>query len=107
MWDFSNQKVQPIPDHPHGERPKRAAEAFVPNPKLRFMEQCREVMRYRHLSPRTEEAYLQWIRRFIVWSGKRHPKEMGGPEVRCFLTHLAVERDVAVATQNQALHPMR
>jgi hypothetical protein len=56
------------------------------------MEQCHEVMRYRHLSHRTEETYLHWIRRFIVWSGKRHPKEMGGPEVRGFLTHLGVDR---------------
>jgi len=68
------------------------------------MEQCREVMRYRHSAPRTEETYLQWIRRFIVWSGKRHPQEMGPVEVRGFLTHLAAERNVAVATQAQALN---
>jgi hypothetical protein len=46
------------------------------------MDQCREVMRYRHLALRTEETYLQRIRRFIVWSGKRHPQEMGAVEVR-------------------------
>jgi hypothetical protein len=51
-------------------------------PKLRFMDSCREVMRHRHLALRTEETYLQWIRRFIVWSGKRHPQEMGAVEVR-------------------------
>ena len=78
----------------------------MPNPKLRFMDQCREVMRYRHLAKRSEEAYLHWIRRFIVWSGERHPKEMGAVEVRAFLTHLAAERDVAVATQAQALNAL-
>jgi hypothetical protein len=59
------------------------------------------------MSGRTEESYVDWIRRFIVWSGKRHPREMGTEEVRGFLTHLAVERKVAAATQNQALHPVR
>ncbi len=98
--------MQSIPPTGPEHGPTRALEAFVPNPKLRFMEQCREVMRYRHLSPRTEEAYLHWIRRFIVWSGKRHPREMGAPEVRGFLTHLAAERNVAVATQNQALNAL-
>jgi hypothetical protein len=45
-------------------------------------------MRFRHFSPRTEEAYVHWIRRFILWSGKRHPQEMGATEVRAFLTDL-------------------
>ena len=57
----------------------------------------------RHYSPRTGEAYLQWIKRFIVFSGKRHPRELGAPEVTAFLSHLAVEGHVAAATQNQAL----
>ena len=52
---------------------------------------------------RTEEAYVQWIRRFIVWNGRRHPEEMGTVEVRAFLTHLAAERNVGASTQNQAL----
>ena len=69
---------------------------FVPNPKLRFLDQCREVCRFKQMSGRTEESYVDWIRRFIVWSGKRHPREMGTDEVRGFLTYLAA------ATQNQA-----
>jgi integron integrase len=79
---------------------------FIPNPKLRFLDQCREVLRFKQLAHRTEESYMDWIRRFIVWSGKRHPREMGTDEVRGFLTHLAVERKVAAATQNQALNAL-
>lgn len=79
---------------------------FVPNPKLRFLEQCQEVMRFQHLAIRTEQSYLDWIRRFIVWNGKRHPREMGADEVRAFLGHLASERNVAASTQNQALNAL-
>lgn len=61
-------------------------------------------MRTLHYSIRTEEAYVQWIRRFIVFHGKRHPAEMGEAEVRAFLSHLAVECGVAASTQNQALN---
>jgi len=57
----------------------------VPNPKLKFMEQCREVMRFDRLALRTEEAYLQWIKRFIFFHGKRHPKDMGEPEVEAMV----------------------
>ena len=60
-------------------------------------------MRLKHLSRRTEEAYEAWIRRFIRFHGRRHPREMGKQEVEAFLTHLAVERNVAPSTQNQAL----
>ena len=81
-------------------------ERFIPNPKLRFLDQCREVLRFRQMAYRTEQTYVDWIRRFIVWSGKRHPREMGSPEVRAFLTHLAAERNVAAATQNQALNAL-
>lgn len=58
------------------------------------------------MARRTEEAYVDWIRRFIVWSGKRHPRDMGTAEVRGFLTYLAAERNVAAATQNQALNAL-
>ncbi len=86
-----------------GERLHRPLERLVPNPKLKFLEQCREVMRFHRLALRTEEAYLQWIKRFVFFHGKRHPKEMGEPEVQAFLTHLAADRLVAASTQNQAL----
>jgi integrase len=55
------------------------------------------------MSPRTEEAYVTWIRQFILFHGKRHPDDMGEPEVSAFLTMLAVERHVSASTQNQAL----
>lgn len=79
---------------------------LVPNPKLRLRQQVREVMRFAHYAIRTEEAYWQWIRRFILFHAKRHPKEMGDAEVHAFLTHLAVDGQVAVATQNQALNAL-
>ena len=81
-------------------------ELLVPNPKLRLREQLREVMRFKHYSLRTEETYWGWIRQFILFHGKRHPREMGEGEVHVFLTYLATERAVAVATQNQALNAL-
>jgi integron integrase len=69
----------------------------------RLLDQVRDAIRRRGYSYRTEEAYVQWIRRFIYFSGKRHPAKLGESEVTAFLNHLASERDVAAATQNQAL----
>jgi integron integrase len=69
----------------------------------RLFESLKAAIETRHYSRRTGEAYLQWIKRFIVFSGKRHPRELGAPEVMAFLSHLAVEGQVAAATQNQAL----
>lgn len=69
-------------------------------PKL--LDQLREILRLRHYSLRTEEAYVDWARRFILFHDKRHPKDMGGEEVQAFLTHLAVDRKVSPSTQNQA-----
>jgi integron integrase len=63
----------------------------------------REAIRVKHYSIRTEEAYCDWIKRFILFHGKRHPKDMAEPEISAFLTHLAVNRNVAASTQNQAL----
>ena len=124
-----------------------ATAGFIPNPKARLLDQVREVMRFHHYSLRTEEAYLQWVRRFLEFcrnpltpalspgggeggenpltrtqnapsprptppmgegeqGGWRHPREMGAAEVAAFLSHLATERDVAAATQNQALNAL-
>ena len=69
----------------------------------RLLDQVREACRVRHYSLRTEQAYVYWVRRFVLAHGKRHPKEMGGPEVSAFLTTLATSHDVAAGTQNQAL----
>jgi len=69
----------------------------------RLLDQVRSSLRVRHYSLRTEEAYIQWIKRFILYHNKRHPKDMGKVEVEAYLTHLATVRNVAAATQNQAL----
>lgn len=69
----------------------------------RLLDQVREATRRLHYSIRTEEAYVAWTKRFILFHGKRHPLEMGEPEVVAFLNDLAVRRDVAASTQNQAL----
>jgi hypothetical protein len=70
----------------------------------RLLDQVREVIRIRHYSIRTEQAYVQWIPRFILLHGKRHPREMGAPELTAFLSYLANQHNVAASTQNQALH---
>jgi integron integrase len=70
----------------------------------RLLEQVRGVIRLRHYSIRTEQAYLQWISRFILFHHKRHPRDMGATEVTAFLSDLAIRRNVAASTQNQALH---
>jgi integron integrase len=68
-----------------------------------LLDSVRAAIRTRHYSPRTEEAYVAWIRRFIVFHGKRHPNEMGATEVSAFLTSLATAGRVSASTQNQAL----
>ena len=70
-------------------------------PKL--LDRVREAIRVRHYSRRTEEAYVTWIRRFIVFHGKKHPSEMGGHEIGWYLTYLAVERKVSASTQTRRL----
>ena len=73
------------------------------NRPKKLLDQVRDAIRLKHYSYRTEETYVHWIRRFILFHDKRHPNEMGGPEIEHFLTHLAVEEKVAASTQNQAL----
>jgi len=72
-------------------------------PKRRLLDQVRDAIRRKHYSIRTEEAYVYWIKRYIFFHNKRHPKEMGVPEIEAFLSHLAVNEHVAASTQNQAL----
>jgi integron integrase len=74
-----------------------------PSRPPRLFDRVRAAARVRHYSRRTESAYLAWIRRFIFFHGKRHPAEMGAPEITKFLSSLAVEANVAASTQNQAL----
>ena len=71
-----------------------------------FMNQVREAIRVRHYSIRTEQSYTKWIRNFILFNDKKHPAEMGPAEIGRFLTYLACERNVAPATQNQALNAL-
>ena len=74
------------------------------DPKL--LDQVRDAIRLRHYSIRTEKAYVDWCRRFILFHKKRHPREMGEVEVSAYLTHLAVNRKVSASTQNQALNAL-
>jgi integron integrase len=69
----------------------------------KLLDQMRDIIRVKHYSIRTEEAYVGWARRYILFHDKCHPREMGSPEITAFLTHLAVEQNVAASTQNQAL----
>jgi integron integrase len=91
----------------------RPPEGFIPNPKLKLLDQLSEVARFKHYSIRTEEAYRQWVRRFLQFhrlggspaaGGWRHPRELGAAEVQAFLNDLAMNQKVAVSTQNQALN---
>ncbi len=78
-------------------------DAGPPPAAPRLLDRVRQAMRLRHMSPRTEEAYVSWIRRFILFHDKRHPDEMGAREVVAFLSDLAVRGRVSASTQNQAL----
>jgi integron integrase len=71
--------------------------------RLSLLEQVRRCLRLKHYSIRTERAYVDWIKRFILFHRKRHPSGMGTDEIRRFLSHLATDRSVAASTQNQAL----
>lgn len=73
------------------------------SPKPRLLDQVRDRCRVKHYSIRTEKRYCDWIRRYILFHGKRHPSEMGKSEIEAFLTDLAVRGNVAASTQNQAL----
>ena len=99
---------------PRHLRAKAASEplgTFLPNPKARLKDQFHEVARFKHLSPRTEGAYWDWVVRYLkfhkgVIGDWRHPRDLGTRGVTPFLTYLATERDVAVSTQNQALNAL-
>ena len=81
--------------------PENPSSVTSPSPP-RLLDQVRERIRFKHYSIRTEQAYLDWIRRFVRHFGKRHPREMGAEEVQAFLSYLAVTGNVAASTQNQA-----
>ena len=83
-------------------RPDSGQPAELPAPPPRLLDQVRASLRARHYSPRTEKAYVGWIRRFILFHGKRHPESMAEPEIGAYLSSLA-EAKVSSSTQNQAL----
>jgi integron integrase len=79
--------------------------ATAEKPK-RFLDQIRDLLRAKHYSTSTEHTYVDWIKRYILFHGKKHPSQMGTEEVKTFLTDLAVERKVSASTQNQALNAL-
>ena len=100
-------KPRPTPDaesaEPLGDGVTRPAGVALPPavasaspPKL--LPRLRDALRLRHYSIRTEQAYVDWVRRFVVFHGRRHPARLGASEVQAFLTHLAVERSVSSST---------
>lgn len=72
--------------------------------KVRLLDQVRDRIQTLHYSIRTEQSYVSWIKRFIIFNNKKHPKDMGKLQIELFLTHLAVKRNVSASTQNQALN---
>ena len=76
------------------------------NKPNKLLERAQEILRIRHYSIRTEEAYIAWMKRFILFHNKRHPENMGIAEIEAFLSHLAIQGDVAPSTQNQALNAL-
>lgn len=84
----------------------RILSGFIPNPKLKLLDQVSEVIRFKHYSIRTERTYREWIRRFVLFHGKRYPREMGAYEVGRFLSDLATTHRVAASTQNQAFNAL-
>ena len=71
---------------------------------MKLLDQVREVIRKKHYSIRTEQAYIDWIKRYILFHQKWHPKDMGENEIARFISFLATEKNVAASTQNQALN---
>ncbi len=91
----SDARVSPLFPAPAG------APSLSRQPKL--LDRLRDALRARHYSPRTEQSYRHWVKRFIFFHHVRHPTEMAEPEINAFLTHLAVREKVSASTQNQAL----
>ena len=84
-------------------RPIAPPQDTSPTHGKKLMDQVSDALRTKHYSYRTEQTYKDWIKRYILFHGKRHPKDMGEAEIRLFIAHLAAERKVAVSTSNQAL----
>ena len=81
----------------------KSTRKFVPT-SARLMDQVREVLRFHHYAYNTEKSYISWILQYIRFHNKKHPRDMGKSEVEAFLSHLALKRNVAASTQNQAFN---
>ena len=99
-------QVKKVMGRPSG--PGRGWELVVPNPKLKLMDQAREVLRIKHYAIRTEQAYCDWIKRYVHFHGMRCREDLfpGAEKVELFLSDLAVNGHVAAATQNQAFNAL-
>src|SRR3989304_5397855 len=75
----------------------------TPPKEKKLLDQYRDIINLKHYSPRTGDTYIVWVKEYILFHNKRHPKEMGAPEINQFLTHLASEKKISASTQNQAL----
>lgn len=69
----------------------------------KLLDQVRDAIRFKHYSYRTEQTYVDWNRRYILFHNKRHPRDMGEAEIQAFITYLATERNYSASSQNQAL----
>ena len=87
---------------PSSERDVSDSPSARPAPPRRLLDEVRDSLRLRHFSPRTQKTYVAWVKRFVIASGRRHPRELGVGDVRRFLTGLAVRGKVSASTQNQA-----
>jgi len=85
------------------ELESRTSDAVAGERPRRLLDQVRQAIRYRHYSYRTEQAYVGWVRRFVLYHGRRHPKDLGVDEVEAFLRDLATLREVSASTHQQAL----
>ena len=107
--EYPQRHIQRVPTRLYPKPPPALSSGpHVPSlaHKPKLLDQVRHILRFRHYSYQTEKTYIYWIKRFIFFHHKRHPREMGKEEVEQFLTSLAVDRHVSAATQNQALHAL-
>jgi integron integrase len=88
---------------PSTDRGQRRTSDALPTAKPKLLDQLSDALRSRHYSPRTQQTYIHWVKRYIFFHSVRHPAEMAEQEINAFLTHLAVEARVSASTQNQAL----
>ena len=105
----THERSQARRSHGWERRSGVGGDLIVPNPKLKLLDQVREVMRLKHYSIRTERCYCDWIKRFIKFHGMRSREDLNGaePKIEQFLSDLAVNGHVAASTQNQALNGHR